>query len=96
VPVKESFGVLAYLLDYYFKPSAVRDLRRLPKNAQKRIIRKLNFFTKSDEPLGFAETIKDKALGGYRFRIGDYRAIFDLVGDKIVVLAVGHRKDIYN
>lgn len=37
------------------------------------------------------------ALGGYRFRIGDYRVIFDLEGEDedIVVLRVGHRSLIY-
>jgi len=30
-----------------------------------------------------------------RFRIGNYRVIFDLEGDEIVVLRAGHRKDIY-
>jgi mRNA interferase RelE/StbE len=34
-------------------------------------------------------------LGPYRFRIGDYRVIFDLVDDEIVVLRVGHRREIY-
>ncbi|MCK4791223.1 MAG: type II toxin-antitoxin system RelE/ParE family toxin [Desulfobacteraceae bacterium] len=37
----------------------------------------------------------DPALGTYRFRIGDYRVIFDIEGEEIVVLRVGHRKDIY-
>jgi mRNA interferase RelE/StbE len=37
----------------------------------------------------------DPSLGGYRFRIGDYRVIFDIEGDEIVVLRVGHRKEIY-
>jgi mRNA interferase RelE/StbE len=34
-------------------------------------------------------------LGAYRFRIGDYRVVFDLEGDEIVILRVGHRRDIY-
>lgn len=34
-------------------------------------------------------------LGSYRFRIGDYRVVFDLEGDQIVILRVGHRREIY-
>jgi mRNA interferase RelE/StbE len=34
-------------------------------------------------------------LGEYRFRIGDYRVIFDIEGNEIVVLRVGHRREIY-
>jgi len=29
-------------------------------------------------------------LGSYRFRVGDYRVIFDIEGDDIVTLRVGH------
>jgi mRNA interferase RelE/StbE len=34
-------------------------------------------------------------MGQYRFRIGDYRIIFDLANDMLYVLDVGHRKEIY-
>ena len=42
-----------------------------------------------------AEPLKQSELGSYRFRIGDYRVVFDIEGDEIVVLRVGHRRDIY-
>jgi len=48
-----------------------------------------------DNPLQYAERPTDQELGGYRFRIGDYRAIFDIEGNDIVVLRAGHRKEIY-
>jgi len=37
----------------------------------------------------------DPRIGQYRFRIGDYRIIFDLADDTLCVLEVGHRKEIY-
>jgi len=83
------------MVDYYFKASALRDLRRLPKSVQKRIINNLDLYTKSDNPLKFAKPIKIKELGEYRFRIGDYKVIFDLYEGKIFILVIGHRKDIY-
>ena len=43
----------------------------------------------------YASKLTDPSLGTYRFRIGDYRVIFDIEGEEIVVLRVGHRKDIY-
>jgi mRNA interferase RelE/StbE len=45
--------------------------------------------------LKYAEKLVDPRLGTYRFRIGDYRVVFDLEGNEIIVLRVGHRKDIY-
>ena len=43
----------------------------------------------------YAEKITDPRLGSYRFRIGDYRVVSDLEDEDIVVLRVGHRRDIY-
>ncbi|MBC8254135.1 MAG: type II toxin-antitoxin system RelE/ParE family toxin [Ardenticatenia bacterium] len=37
----------------------------------------------------------DSKLGTYRFRVGDYRVIFDVEDDKVIILRVGHRRDIY-
>lgn len=39
---------------------------------------------------------KLKGQEGYRLRVGDYRAIFDIQRDKIIILKVGHRKYIYD
>jgi mRNA interferase RelE/StbE len=49
----------------------------------------------SEDPLGYAKKMVDPSLGTYRFRIGDYRVIFDIEGEEIVILRVGHRKEIY-
>jgi mRNA interferase RelE/StbE len=45
--------------------------------------------------LRFAEKLSDPILGEYRFRIGDYRVIFDIQEDEIIILRVGHRREIY-
>jgi mRNA interferase RelE/StbE len=34
-------------------------------------------------------------IGSYRFRIGDYRVIFDVVDEKIIILTLGHGREIY-
>jgi len=48
-----------------------------------------------EDPLKYAEKLTDSRLGTYRFRVGDYRVIFDLEENEIVVLRVGHRRNIY-
>jgi mRNA interferase RelE/StbE len=42
-----------------------------------------------------AESLTDSSLGSYRFRVGDYRIIFDIEGQDIVVLRIGHRRELY-
>ncbi len=72
---------------------AQRDIKKLESDTKGRIGKAL--FRFSEEPLRFAEKLSDPILGEYRFRIGDYRVIFDIEGNEIVVLRVGHRREIY-
>ncbi|OGC58898.1 hypothetical protein A3A70_00320 [candidate division WWE3 bacterium RIFCSPLOWO2_01_FULL_42_11] len=78
-----------------FTSDAQKQLLKLSKPDQKRIILKLDYFMASEDPLTFSQKMLNSQIGSYRFRVGDYRIIFDLEDDLIVVVAVGHRKDIY-
>ncbi len=82
---------MKYRLVYTHKAS--RDIRRLEEDVKQRIAKALKGYER--EPFKYASKLTDPALGTYRFRIGDYRVIFDVEGEEIVVLRVGHRKDIY-
>jgi len=78
-----------------FSERARKDWSRLDSSIQRQIRRKLAYFFQSENPLQHAEKLQDASLGEYRFRIGDYRIIFDARGNDFVVLRVGHRRDIY-
>ncbi len=78
-----------------FSAAAFRQLSRLEKNIQKRIVEKLNSFCAQEEPLQFAEKLTDARFAEWRFRVGDYRALFDVEGERITILAIGHRREIY-
>lgn len=80
---------------YEFKPSAFKKLSRLPKNIQDRIIKKLDYFVNISDPLFYAHRLINHELGEYRFRIGNYRVIFDVIDQTLIILDVDHRKDIY-
>ncbi len=77
------------------KKSAAKMLRKLPKSAQKRIITRLSEIENSLPP------IEETKLQGnnpfHRIRVGDYRIIYEIQDDILVVLVIkiGHRKDIY-
>ncbi len=83
-------------MQFFFRPNAETDLRRLPKDLQRRIIEKIVWYCSQENPLQFAKRLTDSEdLGEYRFRIGDYRAIFDIDDGAILILHIGHRKEIY-
>jgi len=73
------------------------DLRKIDFLIQKRIIKKLSFFISSDNPLYFAEKLTNNLYGEYRFRVGDYRILFDVntQGEIIIIAVIWHKKEIY-
>lgn len=78
-----------------FSENAFRQLLKLERIVQKRINSKLDFYLSQNNPLDFAERLTDYKFGDWRFRIGDYRILFDAEKDKIIILKIGHRKDSY-
>ncbi len=72
---------------------AERDIDKLEAVTQKRIKKKLEKFQL--DPFQYAERLSSSDLGSYRFRIGDYRVIFDVDGTALIILRVGHRREIY-
>lgn len=72
---------------------ADRDIQALNPKIKERLGKTLLRY--EEDPLRHAEKLTHSKLGSYRFRIGDYRVVFDLEGDEIVVLRVGHRREIY-
>ena len=79
----------------FYTARAVKQLSELPKSIQKRIAQKMRFYVSQNNPLKFAEKLTDYHEGEFRFRVGDYRIIFDVDKDKILILKIGHRKDVY-
>ena len=82
-------------MEIIFSERARKDWSRLERSVQNQLRKKFEFYLQSGQPLKCAEKLKDSSLGEYRFRIGDYRIVFDLEGNTIFVLRVGHRREIY-
>lgn len=79
-----------------FALSAQKSIKKLDNVTQKQIIKKLNFYIDQPDPLKYAaKLIGFRAGGDYRFRIGRYRVVFDIIKDTIIVLYVEHRREIY-
>jgi mRNA interferase RelE/StbE len=76
-----------------FTKRAMRDISKLEPEIKEKLGDALRRYGK--DPLNYARKMIDPSLGSYRFRIGDYRVIFDIEGDEIIVLRVVHRKEIY-
>lgn len=76
---------------------AMDDLLKLDKKLQKQIINRIKNYL-VDEPLSLGKPLKGIFKGLHRYRYGDYRIVYsiDRSDEQIIVLRVGHRKDVYN
>ncbi|MBD3191659.1 MAG: type II toxin-antitoxin system RelE/ParE family toxin [Candidatus Heimdallarchaeota archaeon] len=72
---------------------AVKDLDKLEEKVKERIISTLKEY--NENPFSHAKKLTNPKLGSYRFKIGDYRVVFDIDTNTIVILRIGHRKSIY-
>ena len=73
-------------------PQAAKYLKRLNEPIKSRIIKALNKLEL--EPLqGDIKSLTGKE--GYRLRIGDYRALFDIIDNNIVIHAIAPRGQSY-
>ena len=79
-----------YLIE--LKPRAIKDLKRLTKSEARKIIKKVMILEK-----GLIGDIKrlTNFTPEYRMRIGDYRVLFEVEKEKIIIYRIKHRKEAY-
>ena len=76
-----------------YKKSVHRDLKKLSKAEGRRILDQIEQeLTKKPESY---PVLKGQFAGLRKYRIGDHRVIYALVGTDILVLRIGNRRDVY-
>ena len=72
--------------------NASKEIEKLEKIIAGRIFKKISEL--KENPYS-KDLIKLKSEEGFRLRIGDYRVILTIEKNKILILKIGHRKNIY-
>ena len=77
-------------------PAALRQLRKLDRAAQRRVQAAIELLAREPRPTGAKKLVG--GTGEWRVRTGDYRVVYQIDDDvlRVLVIAVGHRKEIYN
>lgn len=78
----------------FFKPSAVKELEKIPSKVLRKVVEKIKGLTLDPRPPGC-----EKLSGEEKFRIrqGNYRIVYTIEDKKLIVIVVkiGHRRDVY-
>ena len=74
------------------KPTAVKDLKSIAPNEASKVITRLEVL--QDDMKGDVKRLTN-FFPEYRMRAGNYRALFEVEGDRIIVYRIKHRKDVY-
>ena len=85
-------GVSAYRIE--LRPAAVRALRKLDPRVRHRVQGAIALLAQDPRPPG-ARALQGRS--GLRVRVGDYRIIYTVEDDVLLVVVVrlGHRRDVY-
>lgn len=76
-----------------YTKTAFKDIQKLDVVSRKRLKKKIEQYSR--EPLVYAKRLTRLSIGTYRWRVGSYRIVFDMKEKMIIVLRVGHRREIY-
>jgi len=82
---------LAYNIVY--KNSVQRDLKRLSKAEAQRVLNQIE--EELSENADTYPVLKGQFKGLRKYRIGDYRVIYAILKNEVLVLRIGHRKQVY-
>jgi len=72
--------------------TAYRVIASNNKKLARRISNKLQMLAENPS---IGKALKGKLHGSYRLRVGDYRIIYDIIEETILVWKIQHRREIY-
>lgn len=76
-----------------FKKSVAKDLKKIDRSKADRILKKLttDLSVKADQ----LPELRGRFAGLRKYRVGNYRVIYTIIDDSVLILRIQHRKDVY-
>jgi mRNA interferase RelE/StbE len=82
------------LLKVEWEKEALDDLKKIDKPIVKRILNKISWFSQHFDNI-IPEPLSGDMTGLFKIRVGDWRVVYTIKDEVIVIQAVGHRREIY-
>jgi len=78
-----------------FKDAVVKEFKQIPLNERNKLWTKITRLKEEPHPFGSRKLVGTE--NDFRIRYGNYRVIYKIIDKekKIIIIQVGHRKDIY-
>ncbi|MGS1091684.1 MULTISPECIES: type II toxin-antitoxin system RelE family toxin [Corynebacterium] len=78
-----------------YVPSAAKAIRKLDRSTARRLLDAIESLASDPRPPGSIQL--KGGSGEFRIRVGDYRVVYGIHHDELVVLVlrVGHRREVY-
>jgi len=76
-----------------FKPQSIKDLKKIDKKEVNKIIETIE--NMQDNLKGDIKKLTNHSPQ-YRLRVGNYRVLFEIEDNNIVIYRIKHRRDVYN
>jgi mRNA interferase RelE/StbE len=70
------------------------DLAEIPANIKSRIQKAIETRLLID-PVSYGLPLRKSLHGHRKLRVGDYRIIYRIRGKEVIILKIGHRRDVY-
>ena len=87
---------MKYSVEY--TPQAIKELKKIDKYTRSLIFGWIEKnLVDCENPRQFGKALKGNRSDQWRYRIGDYRLLAEIKDDKVIILVliVGHRRDVY-
>ena len=76
-----------------FKKSVAKDLKKIDPSKADRILKKIT--SELSKQAEKSPELKGQFAGLRKYRIGNYRVVYVIIDDSVLILRIKHRKDVY-
>jgi len=82
------------LVNIEWTEDAIKDLEKLDKLVTQRVLKKVDWLASNFERIT-PEPLTGEFKGTFKLRVGDWRVVYTVEGQTLVIQFIGHRKEIY-
>lgn len=81
-------------LEIVYRRRAIKDLRRLPRDEQQKAVARVAAYAVAPGATHH-DVVHLVGTPHFRLRVGDWRVVFEVEDERLEVVRIGHRREVY-